>query len=356
MKKEGNSSRRIFLKQSSLVVGAGFTNLSAPFVQNNKPLADKKMASEAKAVTVDLMDMRNDETVEQRLNRIIIRMDDVAGMKPDIICLPELFTTTLVKENKSLSEIAEHETYPGTVISRLGAFANKNKCYIISPIATKRGDNFYNSSILINRSGKIAGVYNKIHPKKSEIISGGFFNEGGVLAGATGQPVFQTDFGLIGMQISDDVNWDDGWDNLKNKGADIVFFSSLFPGGRMLNYYAFKHGYYIVSSTVEDARVIDISGNDLDSTSDFIRYAWANLNTKKVTVSAWPTNGALPEIFKKYGDRVSARVWKRTNVITMESRDEKLRIEEVLKEFDIPSYENLIKKETEVQNAYRPGN
>ena len=77
------------------------------------------------------------------------------------------------------------------------------------------------------------------------------------------------------MQICYDANWTDGWDNLKKKATDMVLFSSAFPGGRMLNYYALRNEYYIISSTGGDARVIDISGNGLDCTSEFVRYAWA---------------------------------------------------------------------------------
>jgi hypothetical protein len=157
------------------------------------------------------------------------------------------------------------------------------------------------------------------------------------------------------MQICYDANWADGWDNLRKKGADIVFFSSAFPGGRILNYYALKNDYYIVSSTGGDARVIDISGNDLDCTSEFVRIAWATINMNKANVTTWPTNGQLPDLFKKYGDRLRIKVWGTTDVITIESRDPQLKVLNVLKEFEIPTYAELLRNETDVQNKYRPG-
>jgi beta-ureidopropionase len=173
------------------------------------------------------------------------------------------------------------------------------------------------------------------------------------MPGAFDQPIIQTDFGKLGMQICFDANWTDGWDNLKTKGADIVLFSSQFPGGRMLNYYARQNNCYVISSTGSDARIIDISGNDLDVTSEFVRYAWATINTERVCVTTWPTRDKLPDIFKKYGDRLRVKVWGNTGVITMESRDADLKVVDVLNEYDIPTYSELLKSETAIQDKYR---
>ena len=357
MSNEKNASRRNFLKQSSLGLGAGIIGVSNPFTRTDdfKEKESKKLPREVCVASLDLKGLRSDITTESRIKGILERMEEVAGMQPDIICLPELFSTMWVKEQKPLSGIAEDEKVPGPVTSRMATFAKKNNCYVVCPLITKKDGNFYNSSLLIDRKGKIAGVYNKTHPVKSEIFPDNDFKGGGVVPGAIDQPIIETDFGKVGMQICYDANWPEGWDNLKKKGADIVLFPSAFPGGRMLNYYALKNNYYIISGTGEDARVIDISGNDLDATSEFVRYAWATINLEKVNVTIWPTRDKLPDLFKKYGDRLGIRVWGATDVITIESRDPQLKISNVLKEFDIPTYASLLKNETEVQDKYRPG-
>jgi hypothetical protein len=121
----------------------------------------------------------------------------------------------------------------------------------------------------------------------------------------------------------------------------------------MLNHYALRNNCYIVSATGGDARVIDMSGNDLDITSEFVRYAWRKINLEKVNVTTWPTRDRLPDVFSKYGTRLNIKVWDRTDVITIESVDPDLKVADVLKEFDIPTYSDLLKKETEVQRQYR---
>ncbi len=359
MDKVQNDTRRNFIKRSSIgLCGGGLLAITNSLACTDTDSVDEvkpeKLPREICVASIDLKGLFNDATTELRVSGMLGRMEEVTGMKPDIICLPELFSTIWVKEQKPLSEIAEDEKTPGPVTGRIAAFAKKNNCYVVCPLITKKDGNYYNSSLLIDRRGGIAGVYHKTHPVKTEIFPDQAYKGVGIVPGAIDQPVIETDFGKIGMQICYDANWADGWDNLKKRGADIVLFSSAFPGGRMLNYYALKNNYYIVSSTGGDARVIDISGNDLDITSDFVRYAWATINLDKVNVSTWPTNGSIPGLFKKYGHRLRIKVWGNADVITIESRDPKLKVSDVLKEFEIPNYTDYLKYETEVQEKYRP--
>jgi len=359
MNNEKNSSRRNFLRNSSIAFGLGVGGVSIPAISTARPLPgtnngeNKKLPSEVCVASVDLKELWPDTTRESRIKRILARMEEVVGIKPDIICLPELFDTSWVEEEKPLSELAEDEKVPGPVTSRIAAFAKKNDCYVVCPLFTKKDGNFYNSSLLLDRKGSIAGIYHKTHPTKTEIYPDQAFKGGGTTPGAIDQPVIQTDFGKVGMQICYDANWTNGWDNLKKKGADIVLFSSQFPGGRMLNYYALRNSYYIVSSTGGDARIIDTSGNDLEATTEFVRYVWSTINLEKVNVSTWPTNQRLPDLFKKYRDRIDIKVWNTTDVITIESRDPDLKVLDVLREFDIPTYAADLKREAEVQNKYR---
>jgi len=350
---KNKASRRNFIKQTSLGLSAGVFGISNPISRARNDIKNGKLPREICISSIDLKGLWPDTTTESRIKRVLSRMGEVIGMKPDIICLPELFSTMWVKEKKALTEIAEDEKIPGMITGRISAFAKKNHCYVVCPLVTKAGGYFYNSSLLIDRKGDIAGAYHKTHPVKTEIFPNQDFKGGGMRPGAIDQPVIETDFGKVGMQISYDANWSDGWDNLKKKGVDIVLFSSSFPGGRILNYHALKNSYYIVSSTVGDARIIDISGNDLDATSDFVRYAWATINLDKVNVTTWPTNGNLPDLFKKYGDRLRIKVWGNSDVITIESRDPQLQVSDVLKEFKIPNYTDYLKYETEVQDKHR---
>jgi beta-ureidopropionase len=354
MKNKIGVSRRNFLKKTTIGLGGGIVGVSVPSCKVNISSEKEKLPREVCVASIDLKGLWPDTTRESRIRRVLERMKDVIGLKPDIICLPELFDTMWVSENKPLGEVAEDESTPGPVTSRIAEFAKKYNCYIICPVYTKKDGHFYNSSLLVNRKGSISGVYHKIHPVKSEILSKSTTIEGGgIIPGALDQAVIETDFGKVGMLICYDANWTDGWDNLKKKGAEIVFFSSAYPGGRMLNYYACRNGCYVISSTGGDARIVDMSGNDLDSSSTFVRYAWANINLEKVNLNTWPTRDRLPEIFNKYGNRLGVKVWDNTGVITIESRDPVVKVKDVLKEFNIHTIDEVLRRAEEAQDKYR---
>ena len=146
-----HDSRRNFLKQSSLGIGAGLFTAANPFTTNSASGANKKLATEICIATIDLIGLKGVPTREDRVKGILERMNQTTGMKPDVICLPELFDTMWVVEQKPLADVAEDEKVPGPVTSKIAAFAKKNGCYVVCPIFTKKNGHFYNSSILIAR-------------------------------------------------------------------------------------------------------------------------------------------------------------------------------------------------------------
>jgi predicted amidohydrolase len=354
MKKVSNVSRRNFLRQTSTGVGAGFLALSIPACETYIPRQSNKMARRVSVASIDLKGLWPDKTRESRIRRMLERMENVVGLNPDIICLPELFDTIWVDEEFTLADVAEDEKIPGPVTGRIAEFAKKNNCYVACPVYTKKAGNFYNSCLLIDRKGNIAGAYNKIHPVKDEILTGKPGKEAiGVLPGTIDQPVIETDFGKVGIQICYDANWQDGWANFKKQGAEIILFPSAFPGGRMLNYFAWRYGCYIISATGGDARIVDMSGNDLHSSSTFVRYTWAEINLEKLNADTWPANERLPDLFNKYGSRLGIKVFDNTGVITIESLDPEVKVRDVLNEFKILTIDENIKASEVVQDKYR---
>src|SRR5258706_8085124 len=135
-----NVSRRSFIKQSSLGLGAGMVGVST--TSAGTPGDDlnetRKLPREIRVASIDLKGLWPDTTRESRIKRILERMEAVTGMKPDLVCLPELFDTSWVEEQKPLGEFAEDEKVPGTVTGRIAAFAKKNNCYVACPLLTNK--------------------------------------------------------------------------------------------------------------------------------------------------------------------------------------------------------------------------
>jgi beta-ureidopropionase len=293
------------------------------------------------------------DTVEQRMKDILQRMESVYAFEPDIICLPETVNISWVNEVKGIENIAEEEDSPGPVTTMLAEVAKKQNCYIACPIITKKDGRYYNSSLLINREGKTQGVFHKVHPVSTEIIPGSYFAGSGVTPGEVKPPVFNTDFGVVGMQICFDANWTESWRLLGEQGAELVCFPSQGPFTYGLRSLAWMNQYAIVSSTGEDAQIIDQAGDSIALDGHFARWVCAPINFEKVLIQIWPHTLKFDSIQKKYGRKVSFKIYHQENWATLESRDPDVKVKDILKEYEIPSFNEQIAEATAIQHQYR---
>lgn len=191
---------------------------------------------------------------------ILRRLELAWGHKPDLVCLPETFNTAGV----SGAADALAESVPGPTLDLFAAQARRHRCYIVCPLLTRRDGRIWNSAVLLDRTGAIAGIYDKVHLPTSTSDFTEF--DGGCTPG-TATPVFDLDFGRIGIQICFDAIFADGWAELARQGARLVVWSSAYNGGFPLQAYTCLHRYYVVSSVrPEKSQVIDPCGTVLAAT------------------------------------------------------------------------------------------
>ncbi len=314
---------------------------------------ESRLPREVTVAAISLKGLWPEETIEKRIKNMLERMENVYPMEPDIICLPETFQISWVKEMKTLEEIAEDENVPGPVTSIIADIARNHNCYIICPVVTKKEGHYYNSAILLNRKGQIDGVYHKMHPTDTETLPDVYYKGGGTTPGVLTPPVFKTDFGTIGLQICMDASWFDNWRLLRESGAEMVLFPSQGPFGDTLAQHAWRNQYYVVSATGEDARILDMTGDLIAGDGEFARWVCAPVNLEKEFLEIWPQVQRFPEIEKKYGNRLRIKIYHPENWATIESRDPELRVKDVLREFGLPTLAEQLKEATEIQDKYR---
>ncbi len=314
---------------------------------------ENRLPREVWVAGMSLKGLWPEKTIEKRMKDVLERMENFYAFEPDLICLPETISTSWVDESKTLEEVAEDETTPGPITSMLAEVARKQNCYITCPIVTKKEGRYYNSSILLNRQGKIEGVFHKVHPTATEIIPEAYFKGGGVTPGTVKQGVFKTDFGRIGMQICFDAEWSDGWHSLKEDGAEIVCFPSQGPFLNTLSNHAWVNHYYIVASTGEDSQIIDMTGDVIASDGEFARWVCAPVNLEKELLHIWPHTLKFKDIQKKYGRKIRFKIYHPENWATLESRDPDVKVKDILKEYEIPTYDEHIREATEIQQKHR---
>jgi len=159
----------------------------------------------------------------------------------DIACLPEEFAGT------------EAEPIPGPTTKAVARLAKRYNMYVICPIREQAADEQYNTAVLIDRKGEIAGYYRKVFV---------FWGEG-LHVSREGVKAFETDFGRISILTCFDLNFAELWRQCDALDVDIVFWPSAYGGGSPLNAFAILYHYYIVP--VGAGNIIDITGKTVEN-------------------------------------------------------------------------------------------
>lgn len=337
-------SRRNFLQKTALTTGMASM---VPLSFGNNSFAgvsvEGKSNREVWIAGISQMDLTavTPELMEEKVYEIL---KEVVTYKPDFVILPESFPYV---PNKLT--IAEKVAISDKVQAKLSAFSKQNSCYTLCPAYTSDKGKNYNSIVVFDRTGKKIGIYNKIHATEGEI-----YNRG-ISCGALFQPVIQTEFGPIGIQICYDINWDDGWQMLRKQGAKIIFWCSAFDGGKMVNTKAWQHKCIVASSTLKNtSKICDISGETITQTGIWNPNMYcAPVNMEKVFLTTYDYLKQFKEIEKKYGRKVRITTFHEEEWTIIESLSPDIFVKDIMKEFNLKSHEEDILIAETVQNKSR---
>ncbi len=340
-----NFSRRSFIHKSA--VSAGAVTLSSGVLANAKLSPAKvtdKPPREFWIAGVSQMDLQA-ETARLMVEKITGILGEVGSYQPDIICMPEVFATSNIDRKLSLSEKLDASTY---AMKQCSDFAGQHRCYVICPAYTSENGKYYNSAVVFNREGDALGEYHKIHLTENEI-------KAGLTPGSLDPPIFQTDFGKIGIQICFDMLWEDGWTKVKEKGAEIVFWPSAYSGGKTVNNKASMYKYVVASATRKNtAKLCDVSGETLTHTGIWNKnYYCAPVNLEKVILHTWPYVSRFGEIRKKYGRKVRITTYHEEEWSIIESLSADVFVSDILKEFDLKTFDQHRQSAEVAQNRAR---
>ena len=146
------------------------------------------------------------------------------------------------------------------------------------------GDVVYNTAVLIDRKGNLAGKYRKVSLPREEI-------DGGITPGNS-FPVFDTDFGKVGMMICWDVTFPDAAKTLAMNGADVILMPIAGGYLKLAMARALENQVFLVSSTYDMiSAVFDLEGNVIKEATkeNPVAVVEVDLNQQKL----WPWIGDL---------------------------------------------------------------
>jgi predicted amidohydrolase len=191
------------------------------------------------------------------LGAFLKAVDLIAKERPDIVCLGE----EILNEGNMRTYADTAEEIPGPSTRRLGESARRYGMYLVAGLIERDGSAIYNTAVLIDRKGNLAGRYRKVYLPREEV-------EGGVTPGAV-CPVFDTDFGRIGIMVCWDAEYTDPARILATEGAEMIIVPAAGGYLSLLRARALENHLYIVSSGYDvESAIIDPNGDVLFSTKD----------------------------------------------------------------------------------------
>lgn len=167
----------------------------------------------------DLSDIDKARTLKQKnIDKTLDFLHEAGRQGADIAATHECIDAVgLVPENSEWN-LTITEEIPGPISDSLGVIARKYNMNIVANYHEKQGTDIYNTSVLIDRNGRIAGKYRKIHlpPSEKWCVSAG-----------EEYTVLDSDIGKIGFAICYDIVFQEHCRAMALNGADIIFHQTM---------------------------------------------------------------------------------------------------------------------------------
>ena len=298
--------------------------------------------------------------LEKRLEQLASLVDQMAaqartkyGRGLDLAVLPE----TSISGEADGDALARAVPFAGPVRDVFSRKAREHACYIVAPtylLESKDQKRCSNAAILVGRQGEEVGTYRKVHLVVS--LDRGTLENGTTPGDAL--PVFDCDFGKLGLQICYDMEFADGWAELARRGAELIAWPTQSPQTSQPAFRAKAHRCHIVSSTWRhNASIFEPTGKIAAQITPpkSILVAELDLSYAILPWSAKLGNGAA--LKKAYGDKVGFRYyededrgifWSNDPSITigemvraigvLEIEDEMARVRQVYRNAGVPSF------------------
>jgi predicted amidohydrolase len=219
------------------------------------------------------------KTPAESRERFVRFVEEAAAKGADIVCLPE--GITLVGNGLKYADAAE--PVPGPSTEFLGALAKRLKVWLVAGIYEGTGNRIYNTAVLVGRDGSLAGRYRKMALPDEEI-------EGGITPGSD-TPVFDTDFGRVGMMICWDSSYPEVAAALARRGAEVIFLPIWGGVEELVQARAIENQAYVVASGYDfRSGIFDRNGKRIADAKGDPDVAVATVDLAEPTVWPWIGN------------------------------------------------------------------
>ncbi|MDD5484365.1 MAG: carbon-nitrogen hydrolase family protein [Kiritimatiellae bacterium] len=143
----------------------------------------------------------------------------------DLIALPEVFALRGADRDYR----AHAQSLRGNLVQWLGGIAQSRRCWIMAgSIMEKAGDKIYNTLLLLNRRGKIAARYRKIHLFEAHLGNGRSVRESDVYSAGKRPVMADIEGWQCGLSICYDLRFPELFRHYAAAGAHLFFVPANF--------------------------------------------------------------------------------------------------------------------------------
>ena len=263
----------------------------------------------------------------------------VAKEKPAFVCFPEVCACIGAGLPKGIDSAPDLEPFAEAV----GKLAREFNTALIVPFLERFSGQVYNSVPIVSRSGKLAMVYRKNYPTPGELDAG--------VAPGWEVPVAECDGVRVGAAVCYDANFPQVAAELERGRARLVFWPSMFWGGKLLQHWALRYGFYLAVAFGPESAIIDMSGRYLIKQgleTSQVRggrlppWAIAEINADRELFHLDYNQNKFPAIRDKYGPDVEIEVYQPEAYFLLASRRADLRVEQITKEFGLETLRDYL--------------
>ena len=244
------------------------------------------------AVSWDMIDGPGFKTYEENVANVMKEMDTVGPLKPDVVVFTEAVYQT--RRDSARQPQVRYSRLDDEDVKALCAKAKQYNTYIACSLYEKDDDDLTRlTAILINRQGEIQNIYRKTHLTMGEVECGNQLE--------TELPVFDTDFGKVGIHICWDHFFPECSRVLTLKGAEVLLVCTHgFLRERTVTR-ALENGVHLVSSYTlsEGTMVVSPEGAVLDEAGDK-GYAFVEVDLNEPVWRRWMACASSADVHPTY--------------------------------------------------------
>ena len=269
--------------------------------------------------------------------------------KPDLIVVPEACDRPSGFSLKK--RLQYYRVRKNQIRDFFARVARENNCYIVYSATREMEDGSWrNSSIMLDRKGNVAGVYNKNHVVIEETT------KAGILCGRD-TPIVECDFGRVAFAICFDLNFDELRLKYVKARPDLIIFSSMYHGGLMQPYWAYScrsHFVGAIAGRATPSEIYNPLGQLVASNTNYFDFAVATVNLDCTLAHLDYNWDRLRKLKAQYGPKVKITDPGCLGSVLISSEHEKISVEEMVKEFEIELLDDYMTRA--LAHRHKPGN